>query len=544
MAIESSPRVSAPAKTRLPLTSNRSLKAQLAACARNRLIVGLLAIVLIGGLVFAYSILSDVPSRWLVAASVGVVVALSSYSIWMLRREILLPLSHLREWSHSLRTGNLAIHVPVPPHGELVGLVRDINGLTDELNILTEEMDSRVRAQIEHIASKSRSLEILYDIATDLSTARNLDELLEQFIDTLMVLVDARAASVRLLTDKGDTVLVASRGLSPDVVAQEERVSVDRCLCGQIAQEGGLGVQRGIASCNKFLHGEMLAGPCAELVVVPLRYRDRILGVFNLFLARPSAELGKDVRDLLSSIGMHLGLAVEKARLDENERRLAIMEERNFIGNELHDSLAQSLVSMRLQVKLLGEVLHRKDVRAAQTEVRRLREAVEAAHSSLRELMANFRSRMDERGLIPAIQELAERFRQETGIQIYLQNEWPEFAFTPTQEVQIFRIVQEALANVRKHSNASHVRILLGRLDLDHLSVLIEDDGQGTDQAISTTTGHTGESIGLSIMRDRASRIDGVLQFESEPGEGTRVQLAFPSLPYSERVRQLIRVQS
>jgi two-component system nitrate/nitrite sensor histidine kinase NarX len=544
MATESSPRVHAPAKTRLHLTNMLGLKAQLAACARNRLILALFAIVLIGGVLLGYGVLSAAPARWLVAGLLAFIVGLSGYSIWMLRREILLPLSHLREWSHSLRAGNLAIHVPVPHHGELVGLVRDINGLTDELNVLTEEMDSRVRAQIEHIASKSRSLEILYDIATDLSTARNLDELLEQFIDTLMVLVDARAASVRLLTDKGDTVMVASRGLSADVVAQEERVDINRCLCGQVAQEGGLGVQRGIAPCNKFISGSMVAGPCAELVVVPLRYRDRILGVYNLFLERPSAELGKDVRDLLNSIGMHLGLAVEKARLDENERRLAIMEERNFIGNELHDSLAQSLVSMRLQVKMLGEVLHKKDVRAAQTEVQRLREAVEAAHFSLRELMANFRSRMDERGLIPAIQELAERFRQETGIQTYLQNEWPEFAFTPTQEVQIFRIVQEALANVRKHSNASHVRILLGRLDRDHLSVLIEDDGQGTDQAISTTTGHAGESIGLSIMRERANRIDGVLQFESEPGEGTRVQLAFPSQPYSERVRQLARVQS
>ncbi len=461
---------------------------------------------------------------------IGVVgISLIGLVLFRLRQEYFKPLGNLRAWSQHLRSGDLAIHVPVPRHGEMVTLVRDINGLTDELNILTEEMDTKVRAQTEHIASKTRSLEILYDIATDLSTARNLDELLGHFLDTLMVLFDARAATVRLNTEKNQTVLVASHGLSLDVVKQEQLVDMNRCLCGQIATNGGIGIQKGVSSCNQFLDCNLIEGPCAEMIVVPLQYQDRILGVYNLFLERPSAELGKDVRDLLNSIGMHLGLAIEKTRLDENERRLAIMEERNFIGSELHDSLAQSLVSMRLQVKLLGEILHKKDIKAAQMEVEQLREAIGEAHVSLRELLANFRERMDERGLIPSIEDLVERFKTETGITVFLQNEWPEFTFSPTQEVQVFRIIQESLANVRKHSNAHTVRVLLGKLDDDHLSVLIEDDGCGTGQKIETTM--PGENLGMSIMRERAERIEGVLRVESDPGEGTRIQLAFPTQP-------------
>lgn len=446
-----------------------------------------------------------------------------------LRQEYLKPLSHLRSWSTHIRSGDLAIHVPVPLHGEMVSLVRDINGITDELNALTDEMDGKVRAQTEHIASKSRSLEILYDITIDLSSARNLDELLAQFLDTLMVLFDARAATVRLNTENNKTVLVASHGLDVDIVKQEQMVDMDRCLCGQIATNGGIGIQTGITQCNKFVDHPMLNEPCAEMIVVPLQYQDRILGVYNIFLERPSAELGGDVRDLLNSIGMTLGLAIEKARLEENERRLAIMEERNFIGSELHDSLAQSLVSMRLQVKMLGEILHKKDIDSAKNEVNRLREAVESAHVSLRELLANFRTRMDERGLIPSIEELVERFKIESDTTVYLQNKWPEFPFSPTQEVQVYRIVQESLANVRKHSNARNVRIMLGKLDDDHFSVLIEDDGKGADQKVETTL--PGENIGMSIMRERAERIEGVLRIESEPGEGTRIQLAFPTYP-------------
>ena len=495
---------------------------------RNGLVLPLLALI---ALFVAATVVVFNP-RYAVGALavIGVAgLALIAVVLVRLRQEYFKPLGNLRAWSQHLRSGDLAIHVPVPPHGEMVPLVRDINGLTDELNVLTEEMDTRVRAQTEHIASKSRSLEVLYDIATDLSTARNLEELLGQFLDTLMVLFDARAATVRLNSEKNQTVLVASHGLSVDVAKQEQLVDMNRCLCGQIAQKGGIGIQNGVSGCNRFLDCNIIDGPCAEMIVVPLQYQDRILGVYNVFLERPSTELGKDVRDLLNSIGMHLGLAIEKTRLDENERRLAIMEERNFIGSELHDSLAQSLVSMRLQVKLLGEILHKKDIRAAQIEVEQLREAIGEAHVSLRELLANFRERMDERGLIPSIEDLVERFRTETGITVYLQNEWPEFAFSPTQEVQVFRIIQESLANVRKHSNAHTVRVLMGKLDEDHLSVLIEDDGCGTGQKIETSL--PGESMGMSIMRERAERIEGVLRVESDPGEGTRVQLAFPIQP-------------
>jgi len=387
-------------------------------------------------------------------------------------------------------------------------------------------MDARVKGQTEHIASKTRSLELLYDIAADLSTTRNLDELLEQFLDSLMVLVDAKAASVRMSSDDGNTYLVASRGLEPPVVAEEKAVPMNRCLCGHIARDGGIGIQKGISDCNKHLSQPLLRSQCSELIVVPLQYRDRILGVYNLFLDRPSAELGKDVRDLLNTIGRHLGLAVEKARLDDNERRLAIMEERNMIGSELHDSLAQSLVSMRLQIKMLGEILHKKDVRSAQNEVRRLRAAVEEAHVSLRELLSNFRSRMDERGLIPSIEDIVQRFEEETGISVYLQNNWSGLNFSPVQEIQVFRIIQEALANIRKHSNACNVRILLDSPDNGHHSVLVEDDGHGILE--DGGSGQRGENIGLSIMRERADRLHGTLNIESESGEGTRVLLEFP----------------
>jgi two-component system nitrate/nitrite sensor histidine kinase NarX len=512
-------------------------------CHTRKHLVLPIAIVIAVLALLAISLFAEVPFisandlKWLQAGLLLTSVLLVGLTLYRVSQHIIQPLDELRKWSRRIRAGDLHTHIPRAGSGEYRVLVDDINLLTNELNTLTEEMDNQVRAQIEQIANKSRSLEILYDIATSLSEAHNPDELMDQFLDTLMILVDARAASIRLISENKNTFLVASRGLSESVVEQEKSVPMSRCLCGRIAQHGGIGIQQGINPCNQYLHEPMLTTPCAELVVVPIQYQDRILGVYNLFLDRPASDLGKDAKDLLSSIGKHLGLALEKTRLDDNARRLAVMEERNMLGNELHDSLAQSLVSMRLQTKMLGEILHKKDFRAAQNEVRNLKTAVDEAHSSLRELMANFRFRLSGNGLYSSIEDLVSRFKQETGIKTYLQNtcDAADGDISPVQEVQAFRIVQEAFTNIRKHSNASNVRVLMF-MDHGECNILIEDDGEGVIDA-NSENGGPGEHIGLSIMNERARRMQGKLTIESEAGEGTRVHLRFPSADPEKTIR-------
>jgi two-component system nitrate/nitrite sensor histidine kinase NarX len=502
---------------------------------RNRLALPILSIIAVLTLLFI-TILRD-PSADVSSGHAFIqlsLVLLGGLSVVFLllrlRKQMIQPLSDLRAWSKRIRAGDLVTPIPKRGRGEFAELIDDINSLSEELQVLTEEMDYRVRAQTEHIADKSRSLEILYDVATSLSTAHNLDVLLEQFLDTLMTLVDARAASVRIMTNEHETQLVASRGLSDSVVSQERNVDINRCLCGNIARFGGLGIQKGVEQCNRFLDCPIVDGEVNELIVVPLQYQDRILGVYNLFLDRPSSDLGKDARDMLNSIGKHLGLALAKARLDENERRLAVMEERNMLGNELHDSLAQSLVSMRLQIKMLGEILHKRDLRAAQYEVSDLNHSIEEAHASLRELLSNFRFRLDEGGLLPSIDNLVRQFRTDSGITTYFQNECNDtiLNMTPVQEVQLFRIIQESLSNVRRHSDASNVRILLS-CNGETVTLLVEDDGSGMVNIQAPDK--PGEHIGLSIMRERADRLNGTLSFESEPGEGTSVRLVFEITP-------------
>jgi len=385
----------------------------------------------------------------------------------------------------------------------------------------------QAQSQAVRLARKTQSLDILYAIATSLNQPGNLEQLLDGFLDTFIELVDARAASVRLATGDGQTRLIASRGLAPEVVEHDRLMPAGGCPCGWAASEGGLRIQRGTAPCAALIGRPMLDPDCVEFVAVPAQYQDRILGVYNLFLDRPLAAMGEDMPDLLISVGRHLGLAIEKARLESEARRLAILEERNIIGNELHDSLAQSLIGMRLQLKLLGESLARKDIGAAQYEASRLRRAMTQANADLRELLTNYRLKIDDAGLVPTIATLVERFGRETGIAVFFQNECRVLALTPAQEIQVFFIIQEALTNIRKHSGARNVRILLNNED-DLYTVLIEDDGLGMADAAE---GLPGEHAGLAIMRERTERLQGQIVIESEPGEGTRIVLMFTAPP-------------
>ena len=379
------------------------------------------------------------------------------------------------------------------------------------------------------VAHRTPALDILYEIATSLSQPGSLEQLLGGFLDTLVARLDARAASVRLASGDGHTRLIASRGLTPEVVERDRLMPLGVCPCGWAASEGGLRVQSGTGHCARLIERPMLERDCTEFVVVPVHYQDRILGVYNLFLDRPLASMGEDLPDLLMSAGRHLGLAIEKARLEGEARRLAIMEERNIIGNELHDSLAQSLIAMRLQLKMLSESLARKDVGAAQYEAKTLRRAMTQASGDLRSLLTNYRLKIDEAGLAQTVVKMVERFRRETDIAVFFQNECETLALTPAQEIQVYYILQEALTNIRKHSGARNVRILLNN-EGDLYTVLIEDDGLG----MAVPEGPmVGEHAGLAIMRERTDRLPGQFVIESEPGEGTRIVLIFNAPPGS-----------
>ncbi len=497
------------------------------------LLLGVL--VLLGLLVSLF----DADSAWrtqISAFQLGLIVTAAGLTLFLegrIRRNLLEPLGHLRDWARRMRAGNLTARVDEPEAGAFRELARDVNGLGEMVSGLSLEMEERVQKATRRIAHKTRSLEILCDVASTINTSRDLNQLLKKFLEIVSEVVEARGGLVRLLTRDGQLRLVASEGLDEEIVDRERLVAVGQCACGRAVsgrslQCHGAELCRGVLGRPVFAHDEGM-----EMVAVPLTYRGRVLGIYNLFLERPLQFPREDLNDLLKNIGRHLGVAIEKARLDEEAKRLSVMEERTLLAHELHDSLAQTLSSLRFQVRTLDDTLQAGDQPAVQHNLSRITNSLDEAHRELRELLAQFRAPMDQNGLVTAVEKVVDGFARDSGVDIFFQQEWHDTRLPVNVEMQILRIVQEGLANVRKHGQAHHVRVILHHDEAENACwVLIEDDGIGFTQ--TDIEGRPGEHLGLSIMEDRARRVGGTLRIESEVGEGTRVRLAFP-LPSEAR---------
>ena len=212
----------------------------------------------------------------------------------------------------------------------------------------------------------------------------------------------------------------------------------------------------------------------------------------------------------------------------------ALSNERQMMANEVHDSLAQGLTYMRMRMSLLRDAIRQGDEARALKYWDDVDSSLTNSHRRLRELITYFRTRMDPRGLVHALGEMSESFLDRTGVALEFSNRVPELHLPVGREVQVFHIVQEALANVCKHANAGHARLSLDRKDGGY-EIAVEDDGVGmVADAAAVERGETGH-YGLAIMRERARRLGGELTLESAPGAGTRVRLYFPAVqPQSE----------
>jgi len=505
--------------------------------------LGILLFVL--GIINTWFFLRADASNWLHLATSVLLIAgvmLLSFAFHLARRDLLAPLAELRNWVMQVRNGQLSARLPESGQPDFKRLFHDINALGERLESLSLDMQSEVEQKTHRIQQKTHSLEILYDVAANINAARDLEDLLTRFLHTLKDVVDARAGTVRMLTADGNMQLIASSGLSPEVVKQEQLISVDRCLCGKAAQTGEVYALDNVAGCGQWAGRPFFDSNDVEMIAVPLRYRGKTLGVYNLFTEQRGLVEQEDMTNLLTSIGHHLGMAIEKSRLDEEANLLSIMEERTRLANELHDSLAQSLASLKFQVRVLDETLHSGKEAALWQELERIENSLDEAYTELRELIAHFRAPVDKRGLIPAIQQAVERFRRNSGISAFLQLEWDNAQLPAEVEIQVLRIVQEALANIRKHSEANTVRVLMraGRNGGDYM-VLVEDDGIGFQEQI--LSGGPGEHLGLKILQERAARIGGKLKIETEAGEGTRVILCFPQPKEDVQVNHTVAVQ-
>ncbi|MGB5439257.1 MAG: histidine kinase [Gammaproteobacteria bacterium] len=491
---------------------------------RSRLLLRLAGLLLILAISTFLLILNGMDSATTLARTLlGAILLVSGTTLListlaLVQNYLLDPLNQIRNWARKKREGRYTDPIPSSNYSAFADLVNDLNCLGTTLPAASKKGGV---AKYNEQELEEKSLQILYEVVSSINTAHGLDDLLSRFLYTLKRITYAQAAAIWVLQKEGIMALSASSGIDESLILPG-RMDVCRSLYERAATEGKIWVERDLLKCEKIAGQKFFDRDDIGLVSIPMRYRGKVSGVINLFLEVKLVEQIDSLKPLLTSIAHHLSIAIEKSQIDEENRQHLINEERTRIAHELHDSVAQTLASLRLQVRVLDETLHQNDESATWQQLEKIERSLEDANTDLRELMANFRTPADKRGLLEAIEQIVSQFRSESNIKTYFQKEWGTTTLSREAQRQILRIIQEALWNIRKHSQAKTVRIMLKDNLNGKCQILIEDDGIGIKQLVY---GPPGEHIGLTIMRERATRLGGKLRVESERGEGTRVVL-------------------
>lgn len=268
------------------------------------------------------------------------------------------------------------------------------------------------------------------------------------------------------------------------------------------------------------------------MLAVPMQYRGRALGLFNLFFDRRH-EPAPDVLALLETVGALLGLALHNARLERENLQASVLRERQALAADVHDSIGQSLAFVKMRLPLLHDAICEGHPGEAERYFDDVRSAVGQAHTSLRGILAHYRSTPDPLGLAHALERSAETFRRACPAELALDNQLPPGLLGAEQEAQLAHIVQEALLNAARHAAARHVWVRLGRADSDTgpvVQLFVQDDGTGpgvTAGLDGAGTPRSSSHYGLAIMRERARRLGGRLEVGPRAGGGTSVRLEF-----------------
>lgn len=452
-------------------------------------------------------------ASWLRVVQLGLlgsIVVISLLTVWMLRRQLVQPLAQLLEAARTVSQGSFSARVAHVGGDELGRVGQAFNTMVGEIATMYAHLEDKVEEKTRALQRTNESLELLYRVSQKLSAS-----------DLTIDQVQAVLREVEAALDLGHSMICVSENqqlpahpISGDLSAQERHALCSRRDCGEC-----------------FLHAQQplaAQGGPARVVVVPIGDGDRLSAVLPV-LKSDDQPLSLEKARIVETVGHHVSNALVNMRRAEEKHRLAVMEERSVIARELHDSIAQSLSYLKIQVARLEKCLDQgRDPRAIADE---LKQGLAGAYRELRELIVTFRLRVDERGLNLALHDTVAEFSQKLGFPVRLSNALSGIVLSANEELHLLRIVREALSNIERHAHASAVSVAIVVDAFQSVTVRIEDDGRGFDPR-NTPKNH----FGVNIMNDRAAILAGRLEIDSQPGAGTRITLQF--LP--QKVRQAV----
>ena len=401
--------------------------------------------------------------------------------------------------------------------------------------------DRSIQQETASLLGSNRDLAVLYAIAGHLNRKVDVHEALQEVLAQVTKLLGLQTGWVWLLNEQGKPYLAAAQSLPPYLADHPVRMT-GSCLCLDTFVQGDLegAANINVLRCSRLKNAEREGDPSSlglrYHASVPIYAGETAIGVLNV-ASEDWRELEPEELQLLHIIGDQIGLAIQRARLSaEHTRaatRLATIEERNRLARDIHDTLAQGLAAITLQLETADALLSTRPERAQEA----IRRALSLARRNLEEAR---RSVVDMRAaplqghtLREALELLVQQAREETTAQIYCScppaEQFP--ALADRLETGIYRIAQEALANACKHAQAQNIFLKL-IADEQELCLYVQDDGRGFDPDLVAREAQQAQGqethFGLTGMSERVKLLGGTLCISSEPGDGTCIAACVP----------------
>ena len=406
---------------------------------------------------------------------------------------------------------------PVPRQGEdEVGLLsealermrREINTSREALLAAARGLEGRVTERTEELRDRNEELIALNALAATLTRSLDPTELLTGAVEAVRIILPATAAAGYTIAGGLPRVVThhpARLGPAGDEMLEAVTVALGSAtLAVRQSSEG-------------------------RVVAIPVAAGGPPLGALAA-LVPLSVTVPERLRILLGAVADQVGLALRTAQFAAEGRELAVLEERTRLAREIHDTLAQQLTAIVLQLEAAEAMQSRNRGEQSRDLVVAAREQARLALQEARRSVWNLRPMpLEAAGLTAAVALEAERFGHRTGIAVTVRNDGVprDLSLAPQSEVAVFRILQEALANAGHHSNARLVTVELHARD-GELLLTVSDDGSGFDVDLDTVRGSASGSFGLVGMRERARLIGAELEVTSERSGGTRIAVRVP----------------
>ena len=447
----------------------------------------------------------------IVTISLAVAIALSMVVV----RDIVQPITDLADTATRIAAGDLDQIARVNQTDEIGILASAFNSMTAQLRELITNLEKRVADRTQELERLALQLETSARVGREITSILEIDELLSKVSELIRGAFDYYGVHIFLL-DEGKNQLIFNGTWEDKPYHVTLEVGQDS-LNGKAVLQNQAILANDVALEPSYRMDDHYPDTQAELVV-PLRIGNRVIGTLDI-LSTEKHAFNPDDMLVVQSLGDQIAIAIENARLYERSRELAVLEERNRMARELHDSMNQSLYSVILFTGAARNEADQIGSQAIQNFLERAENMAKQALKEMRLLVYELRPlELEEKGFLGALQQRLDTVEGRAGIDVELkinqQSPLPYFL-----EDALFRIVQEALNNIIKHSNATKVIIEM-EINEEVCKMRVVDNGIGFDPALIQTR----HGMGLINMRERAEKLGGKLSIKSTPSLGTEVE--------------------